>query len=968
MKKFILSITILFSMLSVHCVTAQVVTTNPPIVVQQQGLGITVIFDDSYVSSLNGISGPIYAHTGVITRSSANSNDWKYVLTPWPNGSNSAQANITANTLTPVSGSSTKWQLNITPDINTYYGIPTDTLVTQLAFVFRNADGSLQSSNIYVPVYQPGLNLQIASPANNTLVPLNTATTITVNASNGTNSCSTSVYTGTTTTPNITGTTPIATGTNTVSTSYTYSTPGNYYIIAKVISNGVTMYDTSYVCVPKAQVSLARPSGLKEGVTVNADGSVTFCFSLGYAAPVSPSTQVFLLGDFNNFRLDNNYMMNRQAESTTYGTPVYFYWLTVSGLNPTTEYAYQYYVAGLTGTNPVRVGDPYCEKILDPNNDPYINDTIYPNLRPYPYSKASGILSCFQISPQKYQWQNTTFKAPPENQLLIYEMLIRDFTSQKSIAAAMQKLQYIKNLGVNAVELMPIMEFDGNDSWGYNPNFYFAPDKAYGTKIAYQQFIDQCHQLGLAVILDIVFNQTWGLSPYCMVYWDSANNRPASTNPYYNALAPHPYSVGNDINHTYQPVKAWLSRALQFWLTEYHVDGFRFDLSKGFTQTVSVGSPMATSSTTIQCESYDQSRVNNIETYVNAIKAVKPNAYAILEHFCVDQEENTLAAYDSTMLWRNVSTQFQQAAMGYQTNSDFSTLASASNSGGSVSIPTNRVSYAESHDEERMAYKAETYGQPMLQASVDSVMKQLSVCAAFIFTSPGPRLMWQFGELGYDISINYNGRTGDKPVLWNYYNVPSRKALHDVYAKILNFRDQYPYLFGNPTAWNWQVSSNDWSNGRRVYLTNGNMTAVILGNFTATGPVTAYPAFGQTGTWYDLMTGQTLNVTDPNMTITLPTFGFKFYTNQPVNVPINTAVAETKADLVHVYPNPTSDMLFISGADATSIEVLNLSGMVVLNQPFVADAVSLGSLPSGIYIGRIHLADGSIQIVKVSKK
>jgi 1,4-alpha-glucan branching enzyme len=951
--------------------TAQV-TTSPAIVVQQTGSAVTIIFDASQVSALSGVS-PIYAHTGVITTASANNNDWKNVITPWPNGTNSALANTTANTLTQVAGSSTKWQLTISPDINTFYGLTAGTVVTQLAFVFRNAAGTLQSSNIYVPVFQPGLNLQIASPTTNTLVPINTATTITTNASNGTNSCSTSIYTGTTTTANITSTTPIATGTNTVTTSYTYTTPGNYYIIAKVTSNSVTAYDTTYVCVPKAQVSLARPSGLKEGVTVNADGSVTFCFSLGYAAPVSGSTQVFLLGDFNNFKLDNNYMMNRQAESTTYGVPVYFYWLTVPGLNPTTEYAYQYYVAGLTGTNPVRVGDPYCQKILDPNNDQYINQTydIYPNLRPYPSNLASGILSCFQMDPTPYQWQVTNFTPPPQSQLTIYEMLFRDFTTQGSVQAAIQKLDYIKSLGVNAVELMPIMEFDGNNSWGYNPNFYFAPDKAYGTKADYQQFIDECHKRGLAVILDVVFNHTWGLSPYCMVYWDAVNNRPAATNPYYNALAPHPYSVGNDINHTYPPVKAWLSRALQFWLTEYHVDGFRFDLSKGFTQTVSVGSPQATSSTTIQCESYDQSRVNNIETYINAVKATNPKAYCILEHFCVDQEENTLAAYDSTMLWRNVSNAFDQAAMGYSTSSDFSTLASASNSGGTVTLPTNRVSYAESHDEYRMGYKAITYGVTDVRDTTN-VMKQLAVCGGFAFLSPGPRMMWEFGELGADYDskdASGNNITSPVPALWNYLNIPARKALHDTYAKILNFRDQYPSLFSNPTNWSWQVATTNWTNGRRVYLTNGSITAVVLGNFTATGSVTAYPAFGKTGTWYDLISGQSLNVTDPNMSITLPEFGLSVYTDQPVTLPnLNTSVTNVSAATVHVYPNPTSDNLFVSGGNAVSIEVISLNGIEMLNKPFEANAVSLGTLPAGMYIGRIHFADGTSQVVKVSKR
>ena len=91
----------------------------------------------------------------------------------------------------------------------------------------------------------------------------------------------------------------------------------------------------------------------------------------------------------------------------------------------------------------------------------------------------------------------------------------------------------------HAVELMPIMEFNGNNSWGYNTNFYFAPDKAYGTPDDYREFIDKCHEAGIAVILDIVFNQSDGLHPWYQMY-------PIASNPFYNATAPHDYSVLND--------------------------------------------------------------------------------------------------------------------------------------------------------------------------------------------------------------------------------------------------------------------------------------------------------------------------------------------------------------------------------------------------------------------------------------
>jgi 1,4-alpha-glucan branching enzyme len=950
--------------------SAQVVTTTPLFVTKDAGI-ITVVFDASQGNAaLKDYAGSIYAHTGVITSSSTSSTDWKHVVTAWPSATNQSSVNLAMNKLTSLGNN--KWQLSISPDINGYYGVtdPTE-IVKQLAFVFRNADGSLvgrntDGSDILIPVYQSGLTVKIANPTYNTLVPLNSPVSVTANASATGNMA---LYIGTTSTPNITSTPPVVQVNNAavLSAAYTFSTPGNYYIIATTTANGSTSSDTSYVCVAQNQIVSNRPSGVKEGITKNIDGSVTFCLSLGKNAPVSSSTRVFLLGDFNRYRLDNSYQMNFQSDNATYGTDVNFYWLTVSGLDPTQEHAYQYYIDNQNGSAPIRIADPYCEKILDPNNDQYITSSVYPNLKSYPLSQTTGILSCFTLNASAYPWQYTSsFVSPSQSRLSIYEMLLRDFTSEGTVKAAIGKLDYLKELGINAVELMPVMEFDGNNSWGYNPNFYFAPDKAYGTKADYQQFVDECHKRGIAVILDVVLNHTWGLSPYCMVYWDAANNRPAATNPYYNALAPHPYYVGNDINHTYAPVRAWLSRALQFWLTEYKVDGFRFDMTKGFTQTQSNGGASSPNAT-LNCSTYDQSRIDNLKVYIDAVKSTNPKAYAILEHFCDDAEENTLAAYDSTMLWRNVSYAFQQAAMGYASGSDFSLLASKSQSGGLVALPTNRVSYAESHDEYRMGYKTITWGIPEVKDTTN-VMKQLAVCSAFIFLTPGPRMMWEFGELG----ANYNSKDAGgnnimspMPAEWAYSNIPARKALHDVYAKVLNMRLKYPSLFTNPTAWNWQVSQNDWSSGRRVYLTDGTVSAIVLGNFTGTSPISTVASFDKAGKWYELISGDSLVVTNTVMPVTLPQFGLKIYTN----IRITPAPKDTTTTAnITFFPNPVTDVMSVSGGTVQSVQIADLNGRIVADRKTKTNEIELSGLLSGIYVGKIFFTDGTHRVIKICKR
>jgi hypothetical protein len=298
---------------------------------------------------------------------------------------------------------------------------------------------------------------------------------------------------------------------------------------------------------------------------------------------------------------------------------------------------------------------------------------------------------------------------------------------------------------------------------------------------------------------------------------------------------------------------------------------------------------------------------------------------------------------------------YQQAAMGYSANSDFTGM-----------VGTNRVGYAESHDEERMAFKAVTYGQPALLDTV-TAMKQLSVIAPFIFLNPGPRMMWQFGELGYSYSILYNGgNTNPKPVRWDYLTIPGRLALHDVYSKVLNFRNQYSDLFSNPTSWNWQVTTTDWANGRSIYLSNNTLSTVILGNFTGIGPITANPTFPSTGIWYDLLTGNQLNVTNTSMPITMQLGDLLIYTNKQITLPngVNNPVSQSG---ISVFPTQTSGFVYITSPDAVkSVNIYSLQGSL-LKTGTNSTSVDFTSLPNGVYILVVNTLQGK-SIHKIIKQ
>lgn len=620
--------------------------------------------------------------------------------------------------------------------------------------------------------------------------------------------------------------------------------------------------DSKYKAFQPAAVKTASmPAGLNHGINIIDNSTVTLVL---FDKDKNGNRKDFahVIGDFNDWTLSNDEksQMFRDESSGVW-------WITLSNLDPNKEYAFQYYI-GKSGGETFRVADPYSRKILDPDNDKYISSATYPHLKPYP-EKAIGIVSVFQTKSESYNWQVNDFEIPDRDNLVIYEMLLRDFSETGDINGALGKLDYLESLGVNAIELMPVQEFDGNDSWGYNPAFFFAMDKAYGTDRMYKEFIDECHKRGIAVILDVVYNHATGANPYARMWWDTSNNKTSVENPFFNVNAPHPYSVFHDFNHDAQIdgkfiVRDFVKRNLLFLLEEYNIDGFRFDLTKGFTQK---------NSTESSASNYDASRVAILKEYNNTIKEVNPNAYVILEHFADDREETELSN-EGMMVWRNMNWQYGQSAMGYKDDSGFTRTYY-----GTVRPTNSLVSYMESHDEERLAYKQVTWGNGIIKTSLSARMSQLATNAAFFFTVPGPKMIWQFGELGYDISIDQNGRTGKKPIKWDYLEVSERNSLLKTYSTLINLRMDHPELFNSTATLDWRVTPTFWEQGRFITLSSfgSSKQVVVIANFT-NEVITVPYTFPRYGVWYNYMDqSETIDVTSTNLNIDVPANSFKIY-------------------------------------------------------------------------------------------
>jgi glycosidase len=892
---------------------AQLLTSVPEFI-QESSTTIEITADATYGNK--GIkdyatTSDVYVHIGCITSLSTNSTDWKYSKFTWGATTAAAQASYLGNN---------KWKFTITGGLRTFFGMSNASeKILKIAILFRSGSGSIKLANadgsdMYVPVYEAGNNVRITDPFKQ---PLYTAAaepisktvgqTIAITAKSSTAADLKLYFNGTQVASQ--------TAATTISNTPTITAAGNQVIIAESVLGNSTVRDTINFFVANTTVVAPLPTGVKQGINYESgDTSVT----LVLYAPLK--TRVSVIGDFNNWTEDSKFQMNQTPDGNNY-------WVRITGLTKGTEYAYQYIVDGS-----LKIADYNTEKILDPFNDPFITAATYPNLKAYPTGKTTGIVSILQTGKTAYNWQVANFKRPDKRNLVIYEMLVRDFVATQNFQTVKDTLSYLKRLGVNAIEVMPFNEFEGNNSWGYNPSFYFAPDKAYGNETVLRQFIDECHKQGIAVIMDMVLNHSFGQSPMVQLYWDAANNRPASNSPWFNPIEKHPFNVGYDFNHETQATKDFTDRVMEHWMTQYKIDGFRWDLSKGFTQVDNLNNVNAWGN-------YDGTRVAIWKRIYDKLQTISTDAYCILEHFAANQEEIELSNY-GMLLWGNANYQFNQSTMGYSSGSDFQNAIFNSSAKG-WSKP-HLVAYMESHDEERLNYKNINFGNSSGAYNTKdpaTALKRNEMAAAFWAMIPGPKMIWQFGELGYDFSINTcsNGVTVDntcrlstKPIKWDYYNITGRRALFEVYKQLLALKKTPNYLTTFTTS---NVSYDLSANTKWLKLVTDSLNVVVVGNFDVVAN-TVNVAFPNAGTWYSYLTGTSRTATGATETLNLQPGEYYIYTNKDVRNTVSTALFTPMVPSVdmslRVMPNPVKEQAMVSynlpESGKVSLQLLTMNG------------------------------------------
>ena len=926
----------------------------------EQTSSATLLFNKSG-TPLAGYTGVIYAHIGV----TLNGAPWQGVIGSW--GNNSLQPSLTL-----VSG--TTYKLDLTPTIQSFFGITSGT-ISKINVVLRGSTGSPQTTDLEINVGAFQVNL--TAPLNNSTTILNSGAALTV-AANNTNGTANYVLKGNGTTLNT------ATGVATYSYTHINITTNQYYAL-EVTQGAITTTKNFRVLVNPNTTSLAMPAGLVNGINYNTSDNTKATLVLD--APLKDF--VYVAGSFNNWNPSSSYAMKKDPSSGKY-------WLELTGLTPGTNYSYQYWVVDQTpiANSPalVKVADPCSTTVLSPYDDPYISSTTYPNLPIYPAGQEREV-TLLKTGQTAYNWQVPNFTKPNKDKLVVYELLIRDFDANRNFQDVINRIQYFRDLGINAIELMPVMEFEGNESWGYNTAFHMALDKFYGTPEKFKELVDVCHQNGIAIILDLAFNHAFGRNPMVRMWMNDADGDgwgpPSSENPYFNTVAKHSYSVGEDFNHASALTKTYVKQTIKQWITEFKIDGFRWDLTKGFTQNCTASDQTCTNN-------YQQDRVDILKDYADYSWSLDPNHYVIFEHLGSDNEEQQWANYrlsegKGIMMWGEMFSQYKELALGFS-GQNISRMSHTSRGFTGKRL----LGYPESHDKDRMMYEAITYGSTTgtspVNGNLTNALNRMGAIGATSILVPGPKMIWHFAELGNNQSIytcadgsvntENDATSGDcklatkAQVQWtqNWLADNRRASILNDWSKLIKLKTSEPVFVGDHTIS--PESSNNFK--QRIYIYNNTFTTaqlrnvVVLANFSPSdltiNPNFPTDVYTYPMTWYDLMNNNTaITITTPTDLVTVNSGRFRVFGNRPATLSSEDYNAFTP-DVI-VYPNPVKNSFAIN-QDADSVEIYNLTGQLVGNYAAISadQVINIDYLQSGIYLVKVKTNTGLIQTKKISKE
>ncbi len=446
-----------------------------------------------------------------------------------------------------------------------------------------------------------------------------------------------------------------------------------------------------------------------------------------------------------------------------------------------------------------------------------------------------------------YVWKNDDKPLPADHELVIYELHVGDFSGGEDDPYArgkykhvVEKLDYLVELGINCIELMPVKEYPGDHSWGYNPRYFFATESSYGTTEELKALIDECHGRGIRVLMDGIYNHSESESPLTQIdhdYWYHHSPKDPDNNwgPEFN------YEFYDEKFETY-PARRFIGDVVRFWIEEYHTDGIRYDAAR-------------------QLGNYDFMHWIVQETKKTA--GMKP-FYNIAEHI---PQDPAITNADGPMdgAWHE---NFYSAMIDHLCNEQFDLerLKSALDAKREGYLgATNVVNYLTNHDHNHLMYELGERG--ILE---EAAFKRAKLGAALLMTAMGVPMIWMGEEFA-----EYKPKTPEQNKIdWTLLENDKNRSLNDYYRGLIFLRKNNHALytenieFFHEQADDRVLAYTRWNDeGSRVIV-----IANLSGNYLKDYTIPHMPA---DGTWHEWGGNYDVKVSDNTLVIDLPEYEAK---------------------------------------------------------------------------------------------
>jgi len=563
-----------------------------------------------------------------------------------------------------------------------------------------------------------------------------------------------------------------------------------------------------------------------------------------------------------------------------------------------------------------------------------------------------------------YPWRSDGFVKPAKDALIIYELHIDDFVAQGSGKGRFndleENLDYLDYLGINAIELMPISEFPGRRSWGYNPQFHFAPEETYGTPADLKRLIDAAHTRGIAVILDIVLNHMVDSSPLWRIEPDFA------LNPYFkseNDIRSNETKGSwgqRDMDHFTEETQRYISSILRFWVEEYRIDGFRFDFTRGI--------------------GWDLSKKElGILGWSHRLKERDRTVYQIAEHLAADPfliSNSTLDAGWHDSFYDQIHADIWSPKPSMTTVlKQIVGLHEYSNMGSSrYGTLTEAVKSTVTHDEQSLL-------QEMIEFKLFSeeiALQRDLLYSTLLFTSQGIPMLWQGQEFAFQsgwTDENGNGNWDEeklryRPVDWLRLASPEGKKHFELYRRLIQFRKESQAIrhgelvelarYEGDRTVAWSLVDNR--------ISGSSEKVVVVANFSSVERTFTDIAWPAAGNWYNILTGEILTATDTTIaSLNVPEFSaVVFQHGQPVSLIDLPPTSPDEMSVISNYPNPFNEStiieLILPDLSEVTLTIYDVSGReaaILVNRPLSSGVHRItwnaSDFRSGVYIAKVKI-------------